>query len=110
MAGEADIGVDTDGVEQPVLAATLQGLADNTESPPVPVAVVLLVSTLVLLAGPWAYLGWAVVRAFRDSGLDVFSLPLAQLIAGVSLLGTAAAALPARQAVRTDILESLAVE
>jgi putative ABC transport system permease protein len=58
-------------------------------------------------------LGWTVVRAFRGSGLDVSSLPLAQLallIAVVSLLGTAAAALPARQAVRIDILDTLAAD
>jgi putative ABC transport system permease protein len=67
----------------------------------------------VLGVGLGTVLGWTVVRAFRDSGLDVFSFPLAQLvllITLVSFLGTAAAALPARQAVKTDILDAIAVD
>jgi signal transduction histidine kinase len=39
-------------------------LVENTASPPVPVGVVLLVSTMVLLVGPWA---WLAVRRLDDA-------------------------------------------
>ena len=64
----------------------------------------------VLLGG---VLGWAVRLALADDGLEVFSLPVTQLLIYVALAGVAgviAAILPARSASRIKILDAIAYE
>ena len=59
------------------------------------------------------FYGWAVVRAFTQSGVDVFRPPIGHLslaIVLMALTGVAAAALPARRAGRINVLEAIATE
>lgn len=64
----------------------------------------------VILGG---FLGWSVRLALADDGLEVFSLPVTQLLIYVALAGVAgviAAILPARSASRIKILDAIAYE
>ncbi|MGZ6827537.1 MAG: FtsX-like permease family protein, partial [Mycobacteriales bacterium] len=66
---------------------------------------------LGLLIG--VFLGWALVRALRDQGIDVFRLPLGQLAAVVLLgavAGVLAAVLPSRRAARLQVLRAILSE
>ncbi|MGZ6792141.1 MAG: hypothetical protein ACXVFV_04245, partial [Mycobacteriales bacterium] len=66
---------------------------------------------LGLLIG--VFLGWALVRALRDQGIDVFRLPLGQLAAVVLLgavAGVLAAVLPSRRAARLQVLRAILTE
>ncbi|MGZ6777149.1 MAG: ABC transporter permease, partial [Blastococcus sp.] len=66
---------------------------------------------LGLLIG--VFLGWALVRALRDQGIDVFRLPLGQLAVVVLLgavAGVLAAVLPSRRAARLQVLRAILSE
>ncbi|GAA4576147.1 ABC transporter permease [Planotetraspora kaengkrachanensis] len=57
--------------------------------------------------------GWAVQRALADQGIDVLSVPAAQLgayLAAAALVGVLAAAWPARRAARMDVLRAIAAQ
>jgi putative ABC transport system permease protein len=57
------------------------------------------------------FLGWALIRALADEGIDVFQLPVGSLALVVllgGLAGMAAAVLPSRRAARLDILRAVA--
>ncbi len=57
--------------------------------------------------------GVALQRAIADQGVDVLSVPWAQLVAFVvfsALVGVLAAVLPARRAARLDVLDAIATE
>ena len=56
-------------------------------------------------------LGWIIVRALKDQGLSVFSLPVSTIVwaAALSLVFAAGAAVfPARRAAKADVLEAIA--
>ncbi|HSJ70350.1 MAG TPA: FtsX-like permease family protein, partial [Acidimicrobiia bacterium] len=58
-------------------------------------------------------LGWAVVTALADEGLETFSIPFGQLIVYIviaAVAGVIAAIYPARKAARMNILEAIAYE
>ncbi|MGB8649770.1 MAG: FtsX-like permease family protein [Mycobacteriales bacterium] len=66
---------------------------------------------LGLLIG--VFLGWALVRALHDQGVEVFSLPTASLAVVIvlgALAGMVAAVLPSRRAARLDVLRAVATE
>jgi putative ABC transport system permease protein len=76
-------------------------------------------SVLIALLGTFMglvvglFLGWACVRALRDSGLNHFSPATPTLIVLVivaAVLGVVSAILPARRAARLDILRAIATE
>jgi putative ABC transport system permease protein len=57
------------------------------------------------------FLGWALIRALEDEGIEVFALPLGSLAVIVllgGLAGMAAAVLPSRRAARLDVLRAVA--
>jgi putative ABC transport system permease protein len=58
-------------------------------------------------------LGWALVHALKDQGIDKFALPLARLgwvLVAAAFAGVIAAALPARRAARLNVLAAIAEE
>ncbi len=58
-------------------------------------------------------LGWAVVTALADQGLETFSIPFGQLIVYIliaAIAGVIAAIYPARKAAQMNILEAIAYE
>ena len=60
-----------------------------------------------------AFLGWVIVRAMAQQGIDTFTLPVGTLaivtvIAGFA--GALAAVIPARRAANLDILQALATD
>jgi putative ABC transport system permease protein len=59
------------------------------------------------------FLGWALVRALKDDGIEVFHLPATSLAVVVvlgALAGMAAAVLPSRRAARLDVLRAVVTE
>jgi len=55
-------------------------------------------------------LGWVIVFALRDQGINTFSVPVTGTVAIIILsffIGVLAAAYPARRATRVDILDAL---
>ena len=57
--------------------------------------------------------GWAVVRALRDEGFELFSAPpgqLALIAVAAAIAGVVAALLPARRAARLDVLRAISTE
>ncbi|MGZ4137538.1 MAG: hypothetical protein ACXVPX_08210, partial [Actinomycetota bacterium] len=59
------------------------------------------------------FFGWAMVRALRDQGFNVFAVPFVRLAVYVVLgavAGVVAALLPARRAARLNVLEAIAAE
>ena len=59
------------------------------------------------------FLGWAIVRALADEGIDTLTVPfgsLAVLTVIAAVAGAAAAVLPARRAARVDVLDALVAE
>jgi putative ABC transport system permease protein len=54
--------------------------------------------------------GWALVEALSDEGIEVFDIPVAQMVAIVvlaALAGVVAGILPARRAARLDVLRAI---
>jgi putative ABC transport system permease protein len=74
--------------------------------------IVALQGTLLgLLVG--VFFGWALVRAQKDSGVSVFSLPYLTLIIMIilaGLAGVAAAILPSRRAAKLNVLRAIVTE
>lgn len=59
------------------------------------------------------FIGWALVRAMEDQGIDVFRVPTGSLLVVVLLgavAGMLAAVLPARRAARLDVLRAVSSE
>jgi putative ABC transport system permease protein len=59
------------------------------------------------------FLGWALVRAMRNDGIEVFRLPLVSLLFVVllgALAGMVAAVLPGRRAAKLDVLRAVVTE
>jgi putative ABC transport system permease protein len=75
-------------------------------------AIIAVQGTLLgLLIG--VFLGWALVRALADEGIEVFAVPVTTLAVVVllsGLAGMAAAVLPGRRAARLDVLRAVATE
>jgi putative ABC transport system permease protein len=66
---------------------------------------------LGLLIG--VFLGWALVRALKDQGIDVFRIPFGSLVVVVLLGGVAgvlAAVLPSRRAAKLQVLRAILTE
>ena len=60
-----------------------------------------------------AVTGWVIVRSMADQGFATFSLPIGQMagwIVVAAIAGVVAAALPARQAARLDVLRAITYE
>ncbi|MGZ4151250.1 MAG: FtsX-like permease family protein, partial [Actinomycetota bacterium] len=75
------------------------------------VVIGLIGALLGLVVG--TFFGWAMVRALRDQGFNVFAVPFARLAVYVVLgavAGVVAALLPARRAARLNVLEAIAAE
>jgi putative ABC transport system permease protein len=56
------------------------------------------------------FFGWALVRALKDQGIDVFRIPVTSLVAVVLLAavaGVVAAVLPGRRAAKLDVLRAV---
>ena len=63
--------------------------------------------------GVGSFFGWAMVRAMKDQGFDVFKLPVPSLVIIVviaGIFGVIAAALPARRAAKLDVLKAIAAD
>jgi putative ABC transport system permease protein len=59
------------------------------------------------------FFGWALVRALRDEGLGVFTVPVTSLVVVVVLAavaGIVAAIVPARRAARLNVLDAIAAQ
>jgi putative ABC transport system permease protein len=57
------------------------------------------------------FLGWIIVQALKDSGLNVFALPVSTIVGtvvGALALAAVASFLPARRAAKADILQAIA--
>lgn len=57
------------------------------------------------------FLGWIIVQALKDSGLNVFALPVSTIVGtvvGALVLAAVASFLPARRAAKADILQAIA--
>ena len=68
-------------------------------------------TVLGLLVG--IFFGWALVRAQKNQGFTVFSLPYQTLIIMIilaGLAGVAAAILPSRRAAKLNILQAIVTE
>ena len=55
--------------------------------------------------------GWALVRALRSQGIEIFSVPVTLLVIALvlaTIAGTLAAVWPARRAAKLDVLEAIA--
>ncbi|MGZ4110612.1 MAG: ABC transporter permease [Actinomycetota bacterium] len=75
------------------------------------VVIGLIGALLGLVVG--TFFGWAMVRALRDQGFNVFAVPFVRLAVYVVLgavAGVVAALLPARRAARLNVLEAIAAE
>jgi len=75
------------------------------------VIIALLGALLGLVIG--VVFGWVGVRALEEEGLEVFRVPVLQMVAAVlvaGVAGVAASVLPARRASRVDILRALQVD
>jgi putative ABC transport system permease protein len=60
-----------------------------------------------------SFFGWAVVRALKDLGVTVFSVPGGQLVGYVlaaAVAGVLAAILPGRRAAKVDVLRAIAAQ
>jgi putative ABC transport system permease protein len=60
-----------------------------------------------------SFFGWAVVRALKDLGITVFSIPSGQLVGYVlaaAVAGILAAILPGRRAAKVDMLRAIAAQ
>jgi putative ABC transport system permease protein len=60
-----------------------------------------------------SFFGWAVVRALKDLGITVFSVPGGQLVGYVvaaAVAGVLAAILPGRRAAKVDMLRAIAAQ
>jgi putative ABC transport system permease protein len=60
-----------------------------------------------------SFFGWAVVRALKDLGITVFSVPAGQLVGYVvaaAVAGVLAAILPGRRAAKVDVLRAIAAQ
>jgi putative ABC transport system permease protein len=76
-------------------------------------SVIIAVQGTLLGLGIGIFLGWALVRALHDEGIEVFRLPTTSLAVVVvlgALAGMVAAVLPSRRAARLDILRAVATE
>jgi putative ABC transport system permease protein len=76
-------------------------------------AVIIAVFGAILGIMAGVVLGWAVVRALADQGLETFSVPWVQLFVYIlvaALAGVIAAIYPARKAAKLNILEAIAYE
>ncbi len=74
--------------------------------------VVALLGTLLGIVLGLAF-GWVVVDAVRSDGVNIFSVPVTELVVFIVLAGVAgvlAAVLPARSAARVDVLAAIATE
>jgi putative ABC transport system permease protein len=74
--------------------------------------IIALLGTLVGLAISVLF-GWALVEALSDEGIEVFDIPVAQMVAIVVLsavAGVVAGILPARRAARLDVLHAISHE
>ena len=59
------------------------------------------------------FLGWALITALRDEGLDLFAVPwptLGLVVVLAGLAGMLAAVLPSRRAAKLDILRAVHAE
>jgi putative ABC transport system permease protein len=76
-------------------------------------SVVIAVQGTLLGLGIGLFLGWALVRALKDQGIEVFQVPTASLVVVVvlgALAGMVAAVLPGRRAARLDVLHAVVTE
>jgi putative ABC transport system permease protein len=75
------------------------------------VSIALLGAVLGVVLGLGA--GWALQRSLADDGIDVLSIPVAQLAAFVVLagvVGVLAALWPGRRAARLDVLKAITTQ
>ncbi len=76
-------------------------------------AVIIAVFGAILGVAVGIFFGWAMIRALRDQGATILSLPAGQLVFTVvaaGIMGLIAAVLPARRAARLDVLQAIAQE
>jgi putative ABC transport system permease protein len=75
------------------------------------VIIAVLGAVLGLVVG--VFLGWTLVRALSDQGINEFGLPVGSLlifVAAAAVAGVLAAVLPGRRAARLDILRAITTE
>ena len=76
-------------------------------------SVIIAVQGTLLGLGIGLFLGWAMVRALKDQGIEVFHVPVTSLALVVllgGLAGMVAAVLPSRRAAKLDILRAVVTE
>ncbi len=76
-------------------------------------SIIIAVFGAVLGTAVGIFFGWAMVRALKDQGLTVFSVPVGQLLLYVvvaGILGVIAAIWPARRAAKLDVLRAITTE